>query len=140
MKAITLWQPWASLIADGIKRIETRPRPWYFIGNIAIHAGLHVDHEACKRFGYGPDTIPRGVIVAVAYKNGCVKFPDKMATPDAYGDFTPGRYGYLFNKILRIKEPIPARGSQGFWQCQLPDTLCDISGFDVTFDEVMAPF
>lgn len=42
MRAITLWQPWASLIAEGIKTIETRPKqhPWRSaIGEtIAIHA------------------------------------------------------------------------------------------------------
>lgn len=42
MRAITLWQPWASLIAEGIKTIETRPKqhPWRSaIGEtIAVHA------------------------------------------------------------------------------------------------------
>jgi len=38
MKAITLWQPWASLIACGAKKYETRS--WYtnYRGKIAIHA------------------------------------------------------------------------------------------------------
>jgi hypothetical protein len=42
VKAITLYQPWASLIAEGVKTIETRPKrsPWSSaIGEtIAIHA------------------------------------------------------------------------------------------------------
>ena len=41
MKAITLYQPWASLIAEGVKTIETRgrPAPQRFVGTrIAIHA------------------------------------------------------------------------------------------------------
>jgi len=41
MKAITLWQPWASLIASGVKRYETRSwaPPAALIGQrIAIHA------------------------------------------------------------------------------------------------------
>ena len=43
MKAITLWQPWASLIADGTKTIETRSwaPPSSLLGQrIAIHAAL----------------------------------------------------------------------------------------------------
>ena len=43
MKALTLHQPWASLIACGAKRIETRswPPPKSLIGKrIAIHAGI----------------------------------------------------------------------------------------------------
>lgn len=48
MKAITLYQPWASLIALGVKTIETRswPAPGSLIGErIAIHAGKKVDYE-----------------------------------------------------------------------------------------------
>jgi hypothetical protein len=115
MKALTLWQPWASLIADLRKPIETRPRPWYYNGYVAIHAGLHVDRAACLQFGYDPDTIPRGAVVAVARKYGCLTFPHPCAPPDAYGDFTAGRYGYLLQQVHKLDQPIPAKGRQGFW-------------------------
>lgn len=39
MKAITIRQPWTSLIAAGVKTIETRPRRTSYRGRIAIHAG-----------------------------------------------------------------------------------------------------
>lgn len=38
MKAITIWQPWASLIACGVKQYETRSWPTKYRGPIAIHA------------------------------------------------------------------------------------------------------
>ncbi|HVM07165.1 MAG TPA: ASCH domain-containing protein [Acidimicrobiales bacterium] len=38
MKAISLWQPWASLIAYGVKTIETRSWSTPYRGRIAIHA------------------------------------------------------------------------------------------------------
>lgn len=38
MKAITLWQPWASLIACGTKKYETRSWSTNYRGPIAIHA------------------------------------------------------------------------------------------------------
>lgn len=38
MKAITIWQPWASLIAVDAKRFETRSWPTNYRGPIAIHA------------------------------------------------------------------------------------------------------
>ena len=38
MKAITLWQPWASLIACGAKKYETRSWATRYRGPIAIHA------------------------------------------------------------------------------------------------------
>lgn len=38
MKALSLWQPWASAIALGSKRIETRDWPTRYRGLLAIHA------------------------------------------------------------------------------------------------------
>ncbi len=38
MKALTIWQPWASLIATGEKIYETRSWPTKYRGPIAIHA------------------------------------------------------------------------------------------------------
>ncbi len=40
MKALSLWQPWASLIALGVKTIETRSWATNYRGPLAIHAGL----------------------------------------------------------------------------------------------------
>ncbi len=51
MKAISLWQPWASLIACGAKPFETRhwAPPLELIGKtIAIHAAKKVDKDAAQ--------------------------------------------------------------------------------------------
>lgn len=51
MKAISLWQPWASLIACGVKVYETRswPPPRELIGQpIAIHAAKKIDRGAAE--------------------------------------------------------------------------------------------
>lgn len=47
MKAITIIQPWATLIALGVKTLETRSWPTKYRGEIAIHAGQKVDKDAC---------------------------------------------------------------------------------------------
>ena len=54
MKAITLYQPWASLIPEGHKTIETRvrPPPLSLVGQrIAIHAGKRKQ----RRAEWGPE-------------------------------------------------------------------------------------
>lgn len=87
MKAISLYQPWASAIAVGLKSIETRswPAPKSIIGHpLAIHAAKrntaaelswwieNVRHNgefssAFARRGYREfDDLPRGAIVAIA--------------------------------------------------------------------------
>lgn len=43
MKAISLWQPWASAIALGLKKIETRSRLTFYRGELAICASLRTD-------------------------------------------------------------------------------------------------
>jgi activating signal cointegrator 1 len=43
MKAITVHQPYATLIAIGAKRYETRSWPTQYRGPIAIHAGKNMD-------------------------------------------------------------------------------------------------
>jgi hypothetical protein len=59
MKAISLWQPWASLIAAGAKPFETRhwAPPRKLIGaTIAIHAAKKIDKDAidlAERVAYG---------------------------------------------------------------------------------------
>ena len=40
MKVITIKEPFASLVADGIKKVETRSWKTNYRGEIYIHAGL----------------------------------------------------------------------------------------------------
>lgn len=49
MKALTIHQPWASLIAYGFKRFETRGWRTNYRGLVAIHAGKWVDQAACGK-------------------------------------------------------------------------------------------
>lgn len=69
MKAITIWQPWASLIACGTKKYETRSWPTKYRGPIAIHAAAKEPRtlpqevrEALDQL----DEVPLGAIIATA--------------------------------------------------------------------------
>lgn len=82
MKAITIQQPWASLIASGDKKYETRSWNTKYRGPIAIHAGKQIDPDVfqyllCKlatmdqleKCGITPETLdelPRGAVIATA--------------------------------------------------------------------------
>lgn len=50
MKVITLKQPWATLVAEGIKKYEFRSWKINYRGELLIHAGLGIDKEAMNRF------------------------------------------------------------------------------------------
>ncbi len=78
MKAITIWQPWASLLACGGKRFETRSWATSYRGPIAIHAAkksvFHVLDlipspvlaEMTKRIRAGWKDLPTGAVIATA--------------------------------------------------------------------------
>jgi len=79
MRALTIRQPWATLIALGEKRLETRGRRTHIRGELAIHAGKEIDREACERdpikstlakHGYTADNLPTGVVIAIAELTG----------------------------------------------------------------------
>ena len=86
MKAISLWQPWASAIAIEAKRIETRSWPTSYRGPLAIHAAkrcigaeqAHLQSLATFRaalwpldYGWGGPPLPLGCIVAVCRLVDC---------------------------------------------------------------------
>ncbi|WP_317633685.1 ASCH domain-containing protein [Lysinibacillus capsici] len=48
MKALTIKQPWATLIALGEKNFETRSWQTKYRGPLAIHAGKSIDKDACE--------------------------------------------------------------------------------------------
>ena len=52
MKALTVWQPWASLIALGVKTIETRSWHTSYRGPLAIHAASRVPDVVLLEAGY----------------------------------------------------------------------------------------
>lgn len=102
MKAITVRQPWASLIAAGVKTIETRPRRTSYRGRIAIHAGLkgpvhgsvvrewRVEYPNAPgyivRTGHGEAwPLPLGAVVASAVLTDCLpiekQFTEKAGRP-----------------------------------------------------------
>jgi hypothetical protein len=115
MKALTLIQPWATLIIDGRKKIETRSWSTKVRGPIAIHAGKKVDRVAAEEFGYDPDKLPTGCVIGVAELTDCFQFTEQ--TPkDPYGDFTPGRYGFMLENPRGFQYPMDERGALGFWE------------------------
>ena len=85
MYAITLHQPWATLIALGVKTVETRswPAPERLLGQvIAVHAGKRlvrrpgdcIERELRDRLGDDwIRTIPAGAVVATATLAGMAK-------------------------------------------------------------------
>lgn len=141
MKAITIWQPWASLLVSGRKRYETRSWATSYRGPIAIHAAKRpvrqtIDALAADRglggsrwttliacsCGLGElNQLPTGAIVGTAILTRCnlitEAFVAKLTPMElALGDFTLGRYAWDFHVRIAADSPVPAKGMQGLWE------------------------
>ncbi len=122
MKALTLTQPWAQLMADGRKHIETRSwkADWMRGKVIAIHAAKGwkaEDREYATAWGYDPETLPRASIVALVRVLDFV--PTDRAKPGlekAFGNYEPGRWAWICEHVQTFDEPIPCRGALGLWE------------------------
>jgi hypothetical protein len=138
IRAISLWQPWASLIAIGVKHFETRSWPTSYRGPLAIHASRTkeclalVDNHpafaaAFRKAGVNTAHLPLGAFVCTCTLVNCLHV--ERVPPDPFGDYTAGRYAWYLDDIQILPRPIPAKGSQGFWSVDLETLgLQDTSG------------
>lgn len=141
MKALTIWQPWASLLVSGKKKYETRSWATSYRGPIAIHAAKRpvrqtIDALVADR-GAGWLTLdyfdslfmrpgelnqlPTGAIVGTAILTRCnlvtEAFLAKLTPMElALGDFTLGRYAWEFHGMIPVEPAVPAKGMQGLWE------------------------
>ena len=77
MKVITIKQPFASLIAEGIKEYEFRTWKTKYRGEILIHAGKSIDKKAIKKFEKYNLDYPTGCIIAKVSLTDCIKIDDE---------------------------------------------------------------
>lgn len=152
MKALTLTQPWATLVAIRAKQIETRGWNTAYRGPIAIHAAKGLPaaaralateaipfyttlSQAVLPDGWD-DILPLGAVLATAHLDGVVRFKPGVAALEevihahssapnevSFGDFTAGRYGFVLSDVRILPVPIPAKGSLGLWEWSDPAHL-----------------
>ena len=129
MKALSLTQPWASLVAAGQKKIETRSWGTRYRGPLYIHAAKRFPAYA-KAFALevyeNPSVlpfIPLGAIVARCYlldvRPAETMLSKITALERKYGDFSPGRFAWILTNIEQL-EPLPYKGQLGLFEIALP--------------------
>jgi hypothetical protein len=102
MRALTILQPWAEMIARGVKRVENRTWRTKYRGPLAIHAGksmawMESEDAAAWPERYGVE-LPRndeltfGAIIAVAELVDCVRVEDLPAGLSGH-PFASGPWG-----------------------------------------------
>lgn len=142
-RALSVWQPYATLIAIGAKQYETRSWATPYRGELAIHAAKRPARPdeigswiggTLARHGYGDlhrlplgavlcivrlvDVVPVETVRALAETDRRIRM-DEPALADhemaAKRHYSPGRYAWQLEFVRRVVPPIPARGAQGLW-------------------------
>lgn len=121
LRAITISQPYADLIARGEKWVENRTWGCSYVGPLLIHAGKgsrYLSPEELAEF-------TTGKIVAIARMTGCVNIaellkrpPDRLTARECeilQHEHAEGPYGFLLADVVKFPEPIPVSGKQGIW-------------------------
>lgn len=124
-KALSIRQPWAELILQGRKTIETRRWKTNFRGTFYIHAPKKIDLEACKHFGIDPDSLSTSALLGKAEVVDVKEYDHETFRADAqehqagfYG-FEAPIFGFVLRNIERLNESVPAKGSLNFFEVDM---------------------
>lgn len=126
-RAITLWQPWASLIALDIKEYETRSWETKYRGKLLIHAAARIEKRAEKlaildqlkgtefyipmfRQLLEKNDFPYSCIVAIADLTDCLLMTDCSL------DSSEALRKHSKKHCIWIKSPSPLERAVGLWQ------------------------
>jgi activating signal cointegrator 1 len=136
MKAISLWQPWASLWCSRRKVHEIRSWRCSHRGWLLVHAGKRFEKELDDPLRlilndeFGGDwakELPIGALIGMVNVVDCLPTQALVGDDAAShndricGDFSPGRFAWKRDEFRLFERPIPYRGAQGIFN--VPDDL-----------------
>ena len=128
MKVLSLIEPFATLILIGKKRIETRSYKTSYRGKLYIHASMTKmaledinDKELMSLVSNSE--LNQGKIVCKCNLVDCIymskEYVDQMKKENHQeyicGDYKEGRYAWVLEDIIPLKEKMRAKGKLGIW-------------------------
>jgi len=140
VKAISLWEPWATAMRLGLKRNETRSRrcPQALIGKPLLicaaktERGLTADtewiipHLTCKpplNFGMAVALVRVTRVIETNIIAGSYPTPHISDMEKKLGNYSPGRFAWITEPIDLEFTPFPMRGQQGLFDVELPEGI-----------------
>jgi len=140
-RALSLTQPWATLVAINAKRFETRSQRRNYRGWLAIHASTEFPRD-CVALCYerpfcdvlsaagfnNSDDLPRGAVIAIADLTDCRSTNEwkPIGLERAFGNYSPNRFALRMDHVRRTKELIPMKGMLGIWRMPRAITEADL--------------
>ena len=133
MKALSLTQPYAELIKNGTKTVETRSWKTNYRGILYIHASAaEIPKESRGNPGLmglvHTQDLDYGKIICSCTLADCIPMTEAYVEdmrrnhPKEYlsGIYAPGRYAWILEEIKVLKEPIKIKGRLGLWSFEVP--------------------
>lgn len=109
INCLSVRQPYASAILDGLKVEEYRSRKTNHRGLLAIHASMTLEPTGLENYDYIPETLTFGAILGVVEVVDCVEcesgFAWQLANP------------------LWLDTPIPFKGKVGLFPVDIDNAL-----------------
>lgn len=122
MKVITLKQPWATLVAEGLKKYEFRSWKLNYRGEILIHAGKGVDLDAMKKFECLNLEYPKSRVLAKVNILDCIELNEELnktiikENELVYSHkYDRNGYAWKLEVIDKINDDKEISGKQGIW-------------------------
>lgn len=121
-RALSVRQPWATLIMMGRKGVESRGTNCKRRGRVYIHASATklgpVERAIAIREGLDPDALPRGAILGSVEIVGATPARTlKMSDEERrLGDYRPGRWGWQLRAVEALPRPVECSGALSFWR------------------------
>jgi len=128
VKVLSLTEPYATLIKDGIKSIETRSWKTNYRGKLYIHASstkIPKEYSNNKELMslVKSESFSHGHIICSCQLEDCIPMTEEfvldikrnMKTEYVTGDYSKGRYAWILKDIEILDKPIKAKGHLGIW-------------------------
>lgn len=121
MKALTIKEPWASLIINNYKTYEFRSWKTNYRGKILIHAGLSLEKNELKYFEDYNLNYQCGNIIGEATIIDCILVTKELnkkildINNKVYKNNHENLYAWKLENIVKYENPIPIKGKLGLW-------------------------
>jgi hypothetical protein len=121
LRALSIRQPWASMIITGSKAIELRTWGTDYRGWLWIHSGKNVDADAMELLGHDAKEYQTGGLLGIAHLENV----RKIETPQEWQALrsrhrSPSRFheavvGWHFSDTIALRKKIPSLGELGLF-------------------------
>jgi len=138
MKALSIKQPWAWLIASGFKPVENRSWPTNYRGRIYVHAGKKPDTAETKIYPvyFNQQELDKlfeltewgqsAIIGEVDIVDCRFRYPGENANLHSPWH-EESMYGFYLVNPVEYETPIPCRGQLGFFEVTMPEAETEYS-------------